>query len=294
MEREVFDVPVDGGRLRVASWGQGTPVFAAHGITANHLMWEPVAELLGGSVRLIAPDLRGRGGSSALPGPFGMAAHVRDAIAVLDHLSIERAAVVGGSMGGYVAVLLAAQHPHRITSVGLCDGGVALPVPDGIDPDEVLRATLGPTLERLDMTFDSLDAYVDFWKQHPALAADWNDAIERYARYDAAPAEGDQIRSAVNKEAIVADGRDLLTNADVHTCIADITCPVWLVRAPRGLLNQPAPLISDEMLALWRGDHLPQLTDEMLPDVNHFTLFLTKPGASVIAERIRASVPALT
>jgi hypothetical protein len=44
------------------------------------------------------------------------------------------------------------------------------------------------------------------------------------------------------------------------------------------------------MLALWRGDRLPQLEEEMLPDINHFTLFLTEPGAKAIAEKIRATL----
>jgi pimeloyl-ACP methyl ester carboxylesterase len=288
---QLFSVPVDGGELNVAKWGdRGPVVYAAHGITANYLMWQPVADLLAGDVQIIAPDLRGRGDSGKLPGPFGMASHVKDAVATLDHLHIDRAMVVGGSMGGYVAVLLAAQHPDRVTSVGLCDGGVALPVPDGIDPDEMLKATLGPTMERLDMTFDSLDDYVAFWHKHPALDEDWNDAIEAYVVYDYETTPDGKIKTKVNKDAIVADGRDLLTNTDVHRCIADIQCPVWLLRAPRGLLNQPMPLINDDMLALWRGDHLPQLEDEMLADVNHFTLFLTEPGAKAIADRVRSSV----
>jgi pimeloyl-ACP methyl ester carboxylesterase len=252
-------------------------------------MWSKVADLLGGDVQLIAPDLRGRGDSGTLPGPHGMAAHVRDAIATLDNLGIERAMVVGGSMGGYVALLLAAQHPERVMSVGLCDGGVALRVPDGVDPDEMLRATLGPTMERLDMTFDSLDDFIAFWKNHPALQ-DWNDTIEAYVRHDATTTKDGRVKTKVDKDAIVADGRDLLINRDVHDCIADITCPVWLLRAPRGLLDQPVPLISDETLALWRGDRLPQLIEQMVPDVNHFTLFLGDTGAAVIAERIRASV----
>ncbi|MGH2758920.1 MAG: alpha/beta fold hydrolase, partial [Actinomycetota bacterium] len=146
---ETLDVALDGGTLRVAAWGDGAPVLAFHGITANHLMWAPVADLLHDEVRLIAPDLRGRGESAGLRGPWGMAAHVRDGIATLDHLGIDRAMVVGGSMGGYVAVLMAARHPDRVSSVGLCDGGVALPLPEGLDPDEVLQATLGPTFERL-------------------------------------------------------------------------------------------------------------------------------------------------
>jgi hypothetical protein len=44
------------------------------------------------------------------------------------------------------------------------------------------------------------------------------------------------------------------------------------------------------MLALWRGDRLPQLEEEMLPDINHFTLFLTERGAKSIAERVRGSL----
>lgn len=286
---ETLDVPVEGGSLRVARWGEGPAVFAAHGITANHLMWAPVADLLGDEVQLIAPDLRGRGESASLPGAWGMATHVRDAIATLDYLDIDSAMVVGGSMGGYVAVLLAAQHPGRVTSVGLCDGGVALPLPDGVDPDQMLQATLGPTFERLDKTFPSLDEFVGFWRQHPALGDAWNEYIERYVRYDATQVEGG-IRTKVVKEAIVEDGRDLLVNTDVHMCIADISCPVWLLRAPRGLLDQPVPLISDEILTMWRGEHLPQLEEEMVPDVNHFTLFLSERGASVLADRIRSSV----
>lgn len=295
-----IDVPVQGGTLRVVRWGDlpeqragtSTPVLAFHGITANHLMWQPVADLLSDGTQLIAPDLRGRGASADLPGPWGMSAHVDDAVATLDALGIDRAIVVGGSMGGYVAVLMAARHPDRVVTVGLCDGGVALPLPDGIDPDEMLKATLGPTFERLDRVFESLDAFMDFWRAHPALADDWNDAIDAYVRYDALQTP-DGVRTKVLKDSIVADGRDLLLNTDVHTCIKDISCPVWLLRAPRGLLNQPTPLISDETLALWRGDRLPQLTDEMLEGVNHFTLFLGARGAKAIADRIRTSVLAL-
>jgi pimeloyl-ACP methyl ester carboxylesterase len=292
MQPERFEVPVAGGTLAVASWGDGPPVYAAHGITANHLMWERVAHLLRGDVRLIAPDLRGRGDSAALPGPYGMAAHVADAVATLDHLGIDRATIVGGSMGGYVSVLLAARHPDRVSNVGLCDGGVALPLPPGVDPEEMLKATLGPSLERLDMTFDDENAYLDFWKAHPALS-EWNDTLEGFARYDVATTADGRIRSKVNKEAIVADGRDLLVNTDVHDCISDIGCPVWLLRAPRGLLDQPVPLISDEILEMWRGDRLPQLEVDMVEDVNHWTLFLGDRGAKAIADEIRASVPAL-
>ena len=156
----------------------------------------------------------------------------------------------------------------------------------------MLKTTLGPSLERLDMTFADVDEYIAFWQQHPAFTDGWNETLDAFVRYDVRPADGGRIRSKVNKEAIVADGRDLLMNTDVHGCIADISCPVWLLRAPRGLLNQPQPLIPDEILSAWRGDRLPQLDDEMLDDLNHWTLFMSERGAGAIAARVRASVAA--
>ncbi|MEA2447323.1 MAG: hypothetical protein QOK47_960, partial [Actinomycetota bacterium] len=108
LDPERFDVPVQGGNLRVGRWGtEGPVVLALHGITASHMTWPWVARELSGDVQFIAPDLRGRGGSRDLPGPYGMKAHADDCVAVLDHLGAEQAVVVGHSMGGFVAAILA-------------------------------------------------------------------------------------------------------------------------------------------------------------------------------------------
>jgi pimeloyl-ACP methyl ester carboxylesterase len=70
--------------LTIGPAGPQTPtVIAVHGITGNGLNWTLLAELLGerfgpGGVRLLAPDLRGRGDSSIGPGPLGLAVHVQD------------------------------------------------------------------------------------------------------------------------------------------------------------------------------------------------------------------------
>lgn len=170
-------VPVSGGELTVASWGDGgVPVLAIHGITASHLAWAEVARLHHG--RIIAPDLRGRGGSAGLPGPFGMAAHTEDCGAVLDALGIERATVVGHSMGGFVAAALAHRHPSRVRNLVLVDGGAPLP---GGDVD--IEARLGPAIHRLSMRFASVEEYRDFWRGHPAFT-EWSPAIESYVDYD--------------------------------------------------------------------------------------------------------------
>jgi lipase len=66
-----FAVEVDGGTLHVGRWGTGRPVVvAAHGITGTHRAFRALAEQLGEEVTLLAPDLRGRGHSNRVGGPF--------------------------------------------------------------------------------------------------------------------------------------------------------------------------------------------------------------------------------
>ena len=76
-------VEVDGGALAVHEWpGRGEDaVVAVHGITANHAAFHALADALPG-VRLIAPDLRGRGASRALPGAYTLDQHAGDVLAV--------------------------------------------------------------------------------------------------------------------------------------------------------------------------------------------------------------------
>ena len=128
-----FETPLAGGALAVASSGPqaaGTPVaLALHGMTGTHMVFRTLARELGalpGPVRLPAPDLRGRGTSAQLPPPYGMDAHVDDLVAVLDHAGVDRAIVIGHSMGCNVAARLAADHPERCSAVLLLDSGVPL------------------------------------------------------------------------------------------------------------------------------------------------------------------------
>ena len=97
-------------------------VLAAHGVTANHLAWQP----LGGLDRftVVAPDLRGRGRSNDLAGRAGMDRHADDLLAVVDHLGLDRPLVVGHSMGGFVAAAFVERHGERAGGTVLVDGGL--------------------------------------------------------------------------------------------------------------------------------------------------------------------------
>lgn len=290
MTFETINVPVTGGHLNVGvrKGKAGAPVAVlVHGITANHHTWSMVADELGDDVTLVAPDLRGRAGSAATPGPYGMANHAKDLVALLDHMGAERGTIVGHSMGGFVGAAFAANHPERLDGLVLVDGGVTIAdVPEGTDIDEVLNTILGPTMQRLSMTFEDEAAWLAFWKQHPSLQ-DWNPAIEAYVMADLV-GEAPNLRSGVNIDAIRADGADTLGPGGYF--FRQLTKPTPWLRAPRGLLNQVPPLYPDEVAAQMVAE-VPALQNILVDDVNHFTITVSPHGAKATAEVIRSQLP---
>ncbi|TAL16767.1 MAG: alpha/beta hydrolase, partial [Frankiales bacterium] len=204
---DVVQVPVDGGELTVGRWGSGPrTVVAAHGVTANHTSFHPLADALGDEFTLLAPDLRGRAGSRDVGPPYGMAAHADDVAAVVRSLADGNpVTLLGHSMGGFVAAVAAARHADLVSSVVLVDGGLPLDLgPAAALPiEDLLKAVLGPAIERLGMTFASVEAYLDFWRQHPALAADWSPYVERYLQTDLVD-DGGALRPSTRKEAVIA------------------------------------------------------------------------------------------
>jgi pimeloyl-ACP methyl ester carboxylesterase len=88
-----------------------------HPINLQGLAWESVAAALGADRRCLLPDLLGHGRSTARS-PFGVDAWVDDLVAVLDHFDVPRCHAVGGSLGGALAVALAARAPERVVSIG--------------------------------------------------------------------------------------------------------------------------------------------------------------------------------
>lgn len=286
---ETFDVAVDGGHLRVARWGESGPVvLAIHGITASHMTWPWVARELQDEAQVIAPDLRGRGGSRDLPGPYGMKVHADDCVAILDHLGVDKAVVVGHSMGGFVAAVLALHYPARVSELILMDGGLVLgELPADVDIDQFINVTLGPAAQRLSMTFESLDAYYDFWRVHPSVQDEgaWNEVFEAYLAYDLM-GEAPELFSKTIADAVFADGRDSFVSSDLKRFLDDFSAPVTFIRAPRGLLNEKPGLYPNDLMKDVVASH-PNVRDILIDDVNHYTLSTSERGAKLVAEEIR-------
>jgi pimeloyl-ACP methyl ester carboxylesterase len=284
---ENIKVPVAGGELVVGVWGpaHAPVVLAPHGITGNHLHMAYLPRQLP-EYRIAAPDLRGRGGSAALPGPFGMPAHARDLISILDHLGADSAIVAGHSMGAFVAAQLAADHGDRVERVVLIDGGLALDMPEGVDVDSLLESVIGPAIQRLSMTFESVDAYRDFWKAHPAFATDWSDVMEAAVDYDlvgSPPA----LRSGVSLDAVRADGAANLADESVKNALDRSTCPIHLLWAERGMLDQAPGLYTDAMIDPFRARLGDRFTDERVDGVNHYTIGLSERGSARVVAAVR-------
>lgn len=286
------DVAVAGGDLRVGVWepqsqeaDAALPVLLIHGVTASHLTWPLVAERLPES-RLIAPDLRGRGRSSTLTGPAGLAAHARDLVAALDALEVERAVVVGHSMGAFVALVLGELHPERVARIVLVDGGLPLDVPAGLSHEEVIQRVLGPTADRLAMRFASVESYLDFWRAHPAFQRDWSPALEAYLAYDLVGEKPD-LRPATRYATLEEDSIDQNTGGAIHDALAALRHPTTLMTAERGLLDQVPALYGHDRLPGLLAAH-PGLQHVPVAAVNHYTIVLSERGADAVAAVVRA------
>lgn len=284
MSYSEFDFPVAGGSAHAGRWGDpADPVIVGvHGVTANHLNFALLGPALEGRASLVAADVRGRGRSGGLPGPFHMQAYIDDLVALADHLGIERLRIVGHSMGAYIAASYAALRPDRVEALLLVDGALTLPLPENFDIDEYMKALLGPSLERLSMTFESLETYRDYWRAHPALKDHWGPHIDSYLEYDLVAATGGGYRSSVSAEAVKEYSVELLTS-DRGSDFKRIECPAALVRAARGLLDQPTPLLPDAVAeALLPGTGIVDLG--IMPDTNHWTILFAPDHAAHIAD----------
>ncbi len=105
--------------LSYTEQGQGAPLVLLHGFPFNSSLWRHQARSLGDICRVIMPDLRGFGQSEVTEGIYDMDVLAQDVLQLLDRLGIEKAAIMGHSMGGYVTLALWRLAPERFSALGL-------------------------------------------------------------------------------------------------------------------------------------------------------------------------------
>ncbi|MBV9368531.1 MAG: alpha/beta fold hydrolase [Frankiales bacterium] len=280
-------VPGDGITMAFGYWpGTGAPVVGLHGITASYVNFVGVAAELAGRRPLLALDLRGRGDTDKpASGPFGMAQHAEDVAAAMRGFGLGRSVVVGHSMGAYVAVALAAAHPDLVSALVLVDGGLPLQAPPGIAPEQMLDIALAPQMARLQATFPTVEAYLDYWRAMPPFEGGrWNEWVEDYLRYDLG-GTAPSYQPKASEAAVRGDFLDSLDADVLRARLASLRMPVLLLRAAEGFNPGQPPLLPDDLVAR-EGGLVADLTERVVPDTTHYTIALGRDGARVVADAI--------
>ncbi|HEY3682516.1 MAG TPA: alpha/beta fold hydrolase [Streptosporangiaceae bacterium] len=159
-----FALTDDGVRLHYEETGAGFPILFIHEFAGDHRSWEPQVRHFSRRYRCVTYAARGYPPSDvpADPDAYNQGRAVADAVAVLDHLGIDRAHVVGLSMGGFCTLHLGLRHPDRAASLTVAGCGYGAP------PEK--RAAFQAECERVAAAYaaDGARGVADWYAQGPA------------------------------------------------------------------------------------------------------------------------------
>ena len=271
-------VQVDGGALAVeVTPGSTQPVLAVHGISSSRRLWDWLrAEAP--DIRLVAPDLRGRGDSIDVGGPSSVQQHADDLVAVLDALDLDAVPVLGMSMGGFVAVELATRHRDRVSSLVLVDGGVPMAVPPGLTP-ETLPAVFADRTARLQRAW-TLEEYADFFTTATAPLLDADDPVLLgYLAHDLVDG-----RVRLSGDALASDAASVFFGPSRWE---ELDLPVRFLSAEWSVGKDSPPAYPPEALARYREK---TVRSEQLAAADHATSIMSPGGARATAQLLREAL----
>lgn len=235
--------------LFIETAGSGPAVLLIHSGVTDSRMWDDIWDPLAARQSVIRYDLRGHGRSSIPPTAY---AHHEDALAVLDACGVDRAVVVGASMGGGIALDMAVTHPDRVAGLVLINtlAGMEVPSPE------------------LRVGWDAVNAAWDAGDLDAATEIElrmWVDGPTRQP-HEVDPSVRERVREMDRALLARAEAMDAAEEVElespVRTRLAEITCPVLVIV---GLLDLSDALTS--AIALGRG--LPHVQRVDIPDAAH-------------------------
>ena len=160
----------------VTGRADGPVVVLSNSLGSTHRMWDAQLADLEQRFRVVRYDTRGHGGSPVPPGPYGIDDLADDLVALLDRLEVERAHIVGLSLGGMTAMRVAARNPDRVDRLVLMCTGAELPPASGwTDRAATVRAhgtaaVAAAVVERW-FTAEHLAAHPDIRQRHESMVA---------------------------------------------------------------------------------------------------------------------------
>src|SRR3990172_2989612 len=159
---------VNGVHLNVELSGAGLPLVLLHGFTGSIASWKPHIPIFEKRFQTIAVDLLGHGSSDSPADPmrYRMERCVEDLISIFEPLGLEQVGLLGYSMGGRVALHVAAAHPDRVRALVLESASPGLAGPFERQARVTSDEALADSIER-----DGLEAFVNRWEQSLLFAS---------------------------------------------------------------------------------------------------------------------------
>jgi pimeloyl-ACP methyl ester carboxylesterase len=227
--------------------GEGEPLVLICGLSADLQYWRFQAAALSEHYRVVCFDNRGAGRSTAPDHSHTLPDLVEDLVALLDHLEIDSAHVLGHSMGGLIAQLLAVSYPERVKRMVLV-GSFA-------EPDGLLRVAIRNwmAIRRSDMPWENVVRYVSRWAYGPEL-------VNNATVYEAFIAAALSNRYSQTLQGFIRQAEALLA-AEASPGLAAMSAPTLVVvgehdaLTPKYLSEQLATLIQGSRLQVLPGAH---------------------------------------
>lgn len=274
------------GELTVRQWAGTAPtVLFLHGLGSTGWHASPLADALP-DARVVAPDLRGRGGSSELRGPAGLDGHADDVLAVVDALGLDDVTLVGHSMGAYLAPVVAerlAEHApaRRVHKMVLLDGGLPPTLPKLLARKSLVRWKFRKDAKKGLGPWRDVDAFVAVGMA-PGLASrpDLLPVVAEWVRDDLVGEPGRLVpRGDVDR--MVDDAVDTFFGDTAARALEQLSVPTHLLAAANGATDRDPPLLADEVLRSWQ-QRLGTLTTERV-QANHLTLLFAPEVVHAVA-----------
>jgi pimeloyl-ACP methyl ester carboxylesterase len=268
--------------LRTVTWGdpdaQDTALLV-HGLTGRADAFRALVEELesGGLTgwRFMAVDLRGRGATGRVEGSAGIPVHTADLLALMKREGIDRVSFVGHSLGAMIGVYLTAHHPDRVSRLVLVDGGS--------DVTDEVDALLSPVVERLEQTYPSREAYVQYLKSLPVFEDRWDERLERYFAGDVRSDDGGWRHHADLET--VKDDREKMHGFPLSELWPRIGCPTLVLLSTVGLAGPDQGFILPPQDARRMQEIIPDCRLVEVENTNHYDILYSAPKTTVDAIR---------
>jgi len=274
MEPQSHSVLHRGLKLHHVEWGWHPgkePLLLLHGIRLHARVWDHFALRIGQERRVLALDARGHGDSDWAPGEYHLHDFYEDLLAVMDGRGIERAALIGHSLGGRVALLFAHLHPERVSRLVLVDIGPALPA-SALKRD-FSRITETPHRSE----FESVEAAVEYLASILTRAP--RAMIEHSVKFGIRPGKNGshtwKYDPSLGGPPLPRAGR---REWDLWEAAASLTCPTLLLH------GQHSQVVTADM-ADRMSERIPDFRAIRVPDAGH-ALFTEQP--ELFAEHVKA------